>query len=398
MHPKTFRLSLLLFFSGIIGAICIWLATRSGIGISHDSAYFLDGAIHIDNQGSFSSEVDGDNEPLIKYPPIYSFFLALFSQFGINIISAARILNSLFFALNIYLSGYIFYRITGGNISWSIIFSLTILISWPMMEVHAWAWMEPIYLFLINLGILMLAEFFQKGKINYLIIALICIGLAPITKYSGLTLIPVACLAIFFFTPVSVNRKATLSVLFGVLATLPVTFWMYRNYHVAGTVSNREVSFSVISVNNLGSIIETVSSWLLYKEVGSTLRITLFLLFLLFIVMLFLFNLRQQKIHLLYFRSKQNLFLTRIFSIFMSLYFLYISIYISLFNPETSIDSRSLSPLYIPFLIGLFHTLFLWQKFSYSNKFYRTFISIIGITFLLNSILQWTGIMNSISK
>lgn len=389
MHPNTFRLSLLLGIIGIIGIIVLWQATGTQVAVSQDSEVYLEGANQINKDGSFAIEVNDQLEAITRYPPLYSFLLALFSQFGLQIITAAAILNFILFAANIFLAGYIFYRITGGNITWSLIFALTVLVAWPIIDIHVWAWPEPLIIFLMNLGFLTLAEFFNKPRINTFLLAALWLALAPMARYSGIIALIVGSLSIIFYFNFDLNRRMISAVLFGFIASLPLLLWIFRNYWITGNATGRTVSFSLITFDELGAISDTFSSWIFYFGITDSYRIYAFFIFIMLLFMLLSFNLKQRKIHLLYQRSRQNLYINKIFSLFILCYIFYIGFYISFFGNEIPIDNKLLVPIFIPFLAIVFRALYQWQKFSENNTVYKTAIFIILFIFIITNGAYW---------
>ena len=385
MHPNTLKLSLLLIIIGIIGAFVLGQALDINMPVSQDTEILLQGADQIKNDGSFALKINGELKPITRYPPLYSFLLALISQFGLQILGAAAILNYLLFAANIFLAGYIFYRITGGNLSWSVAFAITILIAWPVIDIHVWAWPEPLLVFLMNFGFLYLAEFLNKPRINTFFMSALCMALAAMTRYTGIVPVVVGCLSIIFYFNFEMNRRVVTTTLFGFVSFLPLLLWLFRNYWTAGNITGRSLSFSLITFDDLGAITDTLSSWIFYFGVNESYRIYAFFIFLLLFFMLLSFNLNQRKIHLLYQRSRQNLYINKIFSLFIFSYLFYIGIYISFFGDGIPVNNKLLVPIFIPFLALVFRAFYQWQKFSENNAVYKATISILIVIFLITS-------------
>ncbi|CAN5130760.1 hypothetical protein BH23BAC1_BH23BAC1_00060 [soil metagenome] len=385
MHPDTFKLTLLLIIIGIIGSIILGQASGTEIASSRDSLVYVEGANQIIKDGSFAVEKDGQHEVITRYPPFYSFLLALVSQFGLSVFSAAKVLNFVLFAANIFLAGYLFYRITGGNLSWSVAFANIILLAWPVIDIHLRAWPEPLLIFLTNLGFLYLAEFFNKPRINTFLMAALFLALAPMTRYSGIIPLIVGCLSIIFYFNFELNKRAITAVLFAFISSLPLLLWLFRNYWLAGNTTGRAISFSLITFDELGDITETISSWFFYFGINDNYRIYAFFILLLLLFLLLSFNLNQRKIHLLYQRSKQNLHINKIFGLFIFCYLFYVGVYISFFGDGIPVNNKLLVPIFIPFLAVVFRAFYQWQKFSENNTAYKTTVSILIVIFMITS-------------
>jgi hypothetical protein len=238
----------------------------------------------------------------------------------------------------------------------------------------------------MNLGFLTLAEFFNKPRINTFLLAILWLALAPMTRYSGIIALIVGCLSIFLYFNFDMNRRIITTVLFGFLSSLPLLLWLFRNYWLSGTAIGREISFSLITFEELGEITEIFSTWIFYLGINDNYRIYAFFIFIMLLFMLLSFNLKQRKIHLLYQRSRQNLFINKIFSLFIICYLFYIAIYVSFFGNGIPVDNKVLVPVFIPFLAIVFRAFYQWQKFSENNTVYKTAISILVLIFLITNV------------
>lgn len=271
----------------------LYISTPAGAGLANDSVAYIAGARSILlGQGYSDIWLDSTLEPITHYPPLLSLTLSAIGLFGIDPMRGARILNILLFGANTLLMGMAGWRMTHSQAA-GLWLAALFMLNASMLRIHVFAMSEPLFLFLSLLAFLFIDLYLagpnatptaqvsesDKGQTSsWLVLAGSAAGLAFLTRYSGLALLPTFAIALFLF---QYRSKATRSTgiltatnqpdtlvgqrpgyktwrahlatigLFLVGATPPIAAWFLRNKFIAGNVTNRSFQFHPITTENI---------------------------------------------------------------------------------------------------------------------------------------------------
>ncbi|HEY9153407.1 MAG TPA: hypothetical protein VIN60_11010, partial [Anaerolineales bacterium] len=171
-------------FVGLVGimafALIIWI-TPYGAGVSPDSTIYIGAAKSLLAGKGFS--ING--EPIIFYPPLYALLLAAIGLLENNLVQAARILNAALFGINVCLIALAVYLITERDWMASGCATGLFLSSAPLLELHSYAWSEPLFITLTLASIILLSRYVTQPKLHYLVLSSLSLGLALTTRYIG---------------------------------------------------------------------------------------------------------------------------------------------------------------------------------------------------------------------
>ena len=261
--PKTGLVLLLLILLGAGAAGMHAFCTESGMGVDSDGVIYLAVARNLARGHGlttpFNQTARRGPGPLVHYPPLFPGALALLSGATGTALSAARLLNASLFAANVFLIGWLVFRCTGGA-RLGVLGAILAATSLDLLELHTFAWSEPLFIFLCLSGFILLERHLARGGTTTLIGAALLMALAWLTRYAGAAAVATGFLAILLYGPreKSVRRAA----LFGAVACLPMAAWLVRNLAVAGTLTNRSFAVHLISARHLFYGINTISRWL----------------------------------------------------------------------------------------------------------------------------------------
>jgi 4-amino-4-deoxy-L-arabinose transferase-like glycosyltransferase len=248
---------------GICGAGVLLFATAPGIGLSPDSAAYIGAARGLRaGLGLGSPAPNGGFRPLLFYAPFFPTLLAVIAVFGIDPLDAARYLNCALFGANIVLSGVIIGR--GTESRWAaIVGSILLLLSVPMLKIHSMAWSEPTFILLSLLAVLWLSRYVERGGPGWVIAAATSVGLAALTRYAGLFLIPTGIGVV-----ISMRRQQSLRETlrdcgtFALLSGLLSSVSFVRNWIVGGVLSGRPAAVHLVGTAQLERGLRTFGHWL----------------------------------------------------------------------------------------------------------------------------------------
>lgn len=285
-----------LFFGTILVlALCAMallnIATPAGAGLANDSAAYIAGARSI-LQGTGYSDIwlDSKLEAITHYPPLLSLSLAALGLLNIDPLRGARILNILLFGANTALMGWLGWRATRSRVA-GIWLAAVFMLNASLLRVHVFALSEPLFLFLSLLGfpfidLYMPVRFatprfakqielgsmskqiepglahYKPQKMFLVALAGLSCGLAFLTRYSALALLPAFAIALLLLQKNSRPPISTSTLhrpwfvikpiaIFFATAIPPMAGWFVRNKLSAGNITNRTFNFHPISNENI---------------------------------------------------------------------------------------------------------------------------------------------------
>lgn len=349
----------------IAGVFVVLVATRHGVGVLPDSIIYFDAARNLENGRGLVviSGTKSELTPLVHYPPLYSLLLALIIKGGVTIETAARWLNAILFAVNIFLVGAAIAFSVGKSFWLPVLGALLTLTAPDVLAIHSVAMTEPLYLALTLGGLLLLARFLQNGRRSLLVMVAILIALSCLTRYVGLATIATATIGImlldrtentggrfaFSFRRETLRRRILDTVIFVVLCGLPVVIWSMRN-RLVSEVSDRHLAFHPVKFQQIVSAFSTVSQWLLLGKVRNDLRLVVFVVEILAVASLIIFLLRKRE-HNEDDRLRRLVKLPCLLVIFIVAYVALLLLTITFVETDNVLDSRSLLPVHIAALV-----------------------------------------------
>jgi hypothetical protein len=326
--------------AAIIGFYAIHLFTSySGVGISPDSIMYASAANNI--QAHFTL-ITFNKTPLVFFPVFYPFFLGVI-QFitKVDSFTAGSVINSCLFATVILITGWLLAKfITHSRIyKWLIL--IAIILSPALLEIYSFLWSETLFILEVMLFILNYHHYLQKQTTNRLLIIALVAALACITRYAGITLIGTGALMLLLDNKLTLNKKIKHILLFCFLsASLLAINLIYNRLSAGLSTGTREPSITSLGENMYyaGTVF---SDW---GALGSfadhyAVPITAVIIFLL--IGILIFKALKGQIN-----SYENIIIA-----FTIVYGLFI-ILLATFSRFERINSRLLSPMFIPLLIS----------------------------------------------
>lgn len=234
----------------ITGVFMVLRATPEGLGLSDDSIAYIAGARSMRDGQGYREAWLASNQPVTHFPPAFSSVLAFLGLFGLDPLRGARSVNAVLFGLNAGLLGVLAWRMTPSLTAGVVIAALFVLNS-EMLQVHAVAMSEPLFIFLSLLSLWMFDLYFERH--NHWLWLLLCgtfVGMAYLTRYAGLALAATYIVALVILRDNWRKRLASVGSLLA--SVLPwILGWAIRNRLVAENATNRVLAWHPITVDNL---------------------------------------------------------------------------------------------------------------------------------------------------
>jgi len=248
-----------LFLISVIGTLLILKATPEGLGLSDDSIAYIACARSMLAGDGYREAWLASNGPVTHFPPGFSSVLAFFGLFGLDPLRGTRFVNALLFGLNAGLLGILAWRMTPSLIAGLVLAALFVG-SGEMLQVHAVAMSEPLFIFLALLSFWMFDLYFEfppssvgrgiAGEWWWLAACASFAGMAYLTRYAGLALVAAFIVAICVLR--TSWRKRFTSIGIFLAGFLPWALgWAVRNRIVAENTTNRTLAWHPITAENV---------------------------------------------------------------------------------------------------------------------------------------------------
>ncbi|OWY70343.1 hypothetical protein B7486_16245 [cyanobacterium TDX16] len=256
----------LVALASLVGFLLIGVATRNGVGLSVDSAFYIGVANEL-SAGNGLRVPWGTAEPTplgTRWGPLMPAFLATVSQFVGDPMQAARWVNATCLSLTSFICGLAILESTG-SIGLSLFVTLLLATSQSMLSIFSMAWSEPIFIVLATLAMVLLATHFQTKRRFAILAAVFVIIAACVTRYAGASLIA-AAFGCFLLRPGRWTARFIAAACIVLLSLLPMTpggpnwlSWMV--IHLGGMTedSNRAALLDVLRVNEG---LDVLTNWL----------------------------------------------------------------------------------------------------------------------------------------
>lgn len=357
---------IILVVLGIIGTgSIIYLTNQFGAGINPDSAYYISIARNVVNSSRF---VGYDGNYVVLQPPLYPILLSIIKIiFHVDPLISSGYMNALFFGLIIYFSGLFLLKYLHTEALF-FVGTISVLISYNLVEIFLMALSEPLFILLILLYIHSLEKYTSTNEMYSLISLSFFAALSCLTRYIGIAFIFSGIIGILFWSKGIKKERYLHTTIFTILSSLPICVWIIRNYILSGTFFGLRGESSYSIFDNISFYIQTIYPWFLPKNYKGYLFLALFLLL---IILIFI----ETK-----FIKKVNKESTRVIGLILVFVLVYSVILItaSTLKAYDPISDRFLSPIYIPIIFILFITFdkIIYWSGRYLNPIILTFIVI----------------------
>jgi hypothetical protein len=335
---------------GVVGGGVLLYSSPWGLGLSPDSVVYIGAARSLWAGHGFSMPAESALfSPITHYPPLYSLLLAITGVLAVDPLDGAIWLNVAAFTINIYLSGFLLFAALG---SWhlALLGSLFTLTAFPLVQAHTMAWSEALFIMLELLSLLLLLQYLEKPQKQILLIASTVAGLSLLCRYVGFALIASGLTAILFLGPRERRDKLTDALVFAGIAFLPAAVWGGRNWHLSGNAFNRTVSFHPTGLDRILDLPAVVGDWFSsFGDPSFNARTLLWLgLMMIGFVLSFCYVRQTRSIDL---RRADAVIVMMV--IVLASYMAILSLSLTFLDAQIPVDSRTLSPIYVPSIILL---------------------------------------------
>jgi hypothetical protein len=255
-HTQSFLSTIFIILISLFGAGMVLYATRGGIGVQSDSAFYVGVARSLaEGRGLGLTRPTIGFEFFSIFPPLYSLCLAGLEAIGLDLIAAARWMNALLFGLMIALAGGFFLWKWKAPLAGCLV-AVLIAFSPSLIGAHAWLLSEPLYYFLATVALLALVIHLTESGWKWLVLSAVAAALAALDRYAGLALAAGGLIVLSLQPGINLRLRLKRTAVFGLISLLPTVIWLWIARVQGGTVAGREM----LSPADIGSKISGILS------------------------------------------------------------------------------------------------------------------------------------------
>ena len=353
--------------AGLLG----WL-TPFGAGVGPTSVVSLAGARSLLAGQGFAM----GGEPITHFPPLYSLVLAAIGSTGIELVEAARGLNAVLLGLNVVLVAGEVRALTRRDELAAVLAAGFFLASSPLLMLHVMAWPEPLFIALILTGTSLLARYVEQPKPAFAVGAALAFGLAAVTRYAGIFLLPAAALVVFVGAGGPRLRQVRESCRWLLVAGAPLAILLAHNAWRAQSATNRSAVFHPLALPTyLRQVLNNLLEFLAPVPLPVGLRPALVGLLGATFLALLVPAIRRGAGQLG--GRSRELASVAIGFLLAATYFLALYLSISLFDAATPVNSRLLSPIFVILTVATFALFFQMAKLLEKPAVWRGFLLLV---------------------
>lgn len=355
MKPTGKWIWLYLALVALTGAAAILWLTPRGAGISPDSTVYLASAQSLLAGTGYA--VDGI--PVTHFPPLFPRLLAFVGLVQRDLLQAARLLNALIFAVNLGLIAWLSYLASGRRFGVSLLATVFALTAEPILELHAWAWSEPLFIALVLTSVLFLIRYVPSPQWIPLVWSAIAMGLAIMTRYIGIGLLLGGVIIIYLARPRRDRRMGLrdAAIWFGI-SCLPLAAFLLRNLAVSASIADRSFAVHPMTLYEFTiGVTSTLSRLVALDTLAARLGAAAILLIAVYLILPFnAWSSRLREQH----RRSPELAIPFSCLVFCVAYLPFLYVSLSFLDASTPLDARILAPVLVLLVVSGFaavHTL-----------------------------------------
>jgi hypothetical protein len=235
-------------FAVVAIALSFLAMSHYGPGLSPDSALYLSAAKSFVAHGTLTTF---NGEPLVVFPPLFPMLAALATLGHFDVKTGAAIVNALAFGGTVLVSG----RWMARNVKdprLVIAGCGAVALSPPLLAVTAFAWSEPLFIFLMLISLERLSAFLDEGRMGPLAASALFAGLSVTTRYVGLAVIVAGVLTLTLLPRSRARRlRSRAAIRFAGIALVPVAAVLARNLVVGRTLAGHRPPTSLTLLTEL---------------------------------------------------------------------------------------------------------------------------------------------------
>jgi len=161
--------------------------------------------------------------PVSHWPPGYALLLSIGGSSMSSILTWARVLGIVLFSANVFLFGFLAHRVRVPRFG---AVALAVIFAGLSFSLHGTVESEPLFFFLVLLGLHGLVSFFDRPTWSSILIVAVAFGLSTVTRYLGEAFVIGGVLAILVLLKQPFARRLMFGAVLAVVGNIPVLIWV----------------------------------------------------------------------------------------------------------------------------------------------------------------------------
>ena len=264
MNPRirNFRIdSFTLFLAAIsIMAMCLVIARQItyGAGLGVDSSTYISVARNLLDGDGFVQWMN--NEPYMRWPPLYPILLVASSFFLFDPIDATGLVNAIIFGVTVFVAGTWLHKRVASNFLavWA---CAGIALAMPLLQAVYTAMAEAPFILFTTLSLIWTDKFLTSRKRSFLIWAAVFAALACLTRYIGLSLIIAVVPFLVLQHHYKPAEKIKLIAVYISTAAAPLGLWILRNLLLSQSFTGYNPSSNSYLLDDVTDIFTGIATW-----------------------------------------------------------------------------------------------------------------------------------------
>ena len=222
----------ILALSLVAGLLVVTRTSEYGIGLSPDSVQYV----------SMARELTTGHDALAgehlrpTWPPLFTLLISAPGVVGVDPLAVGAVLNPSILVCICLVAGVWLYRRTGSGFI-GIVVTATLAFSIPLTRAASFIWSEPLFVLLTVCSLLALDRHLRNESMVALVFAAVFAALACLTRYAGVALLASTALLVFCKAHAAMKTRVVHTLLYLVVAALPLFVWLVRNYLLSETLA-----------------------------------------------------------------------------------------------------------------------------------------------------------------
>ena len=334
-------------------AVVAWATSPRGVGLGPDSVAYVRIARNLlAGNGYCITLPDGRLSPVSHFPPLYPALLAALGSLGLDPVGGARWLGAVLFGLNILMVGMAVHVFAPQSAWLPVLAAILTLGSVDLLKLHLTAWTEPLFLLLGFTSLFLITLYARRPALPTLTVSAILAALAVLVRYPGVAVIGGAVLAMLLLGRRPLMQRLEACLVFILVSILPLVAWLVRNYRLVGNATNRELAFHPPTSEALRGAMNTVTLWVLPASLDARARTAALIVGVVLVAGTLLLRARKRRST----GGSPGLGVPTVCVVlcgFLIVYLLFLAAAVTLFDKQTPLDARLLSPVYVASVIML---------------------------------------------
>jgi len=344
--PRKRAAILIAACASIFAAIVSCWSMASGVGISADSLVYLGAADSIASGkgvitvSSHYTPLTPAGAPLTIFPPAYPALVAAFIRLGLPAATSAKWFHVIMMAATVFMIGIFTCLATEGSVTATLGSILLFGTSTDIWNIYTMAWSESPFIFFCLAAFVFLLMHVAKPNYFLLIGASLAEGLAMMTRYVGIVIIPPMILTILLLRGGRLGDRLKDSLLLIASSGCMPAAWLIRNILLANTATDRSFAFHPPGKSDVSMLIDSLLVFWAPWSAPFRLRVILFALAGGLVIVFAGLAIKKSKPN---WQTAAPL-LTMAFA---AVYVLFLLTYDTFVSPAAELDVRELAPFYV---------------------------------------------------